>query len=83
MYRRRTALNRNTDRYYKSIELKSGDTLWDIAETYAAACGLSIPEYVQELKASMGLRGTLSMTDITSPLCTVTMCTDNCVKIII
>ena len=49
----------HTDRYYKSIELKSGDTLWDIAETYAAACGLSIPEYVQELKDINGLKGDL------------------------
>ena len=46
-------------RYYKSIELKAGDTLWDIAETYADACSLSVPEYVQELKAINGLRGDL------------------------
>ena len=44
---------------YMSIEIRRGDTLWDIAETYADACGLSVQEYVQELKDINGLNGDL------------------------
>ena len=36
--------------YYKSIEIKSGDTLWNIAEEYAPNTGLSTAEYVVQLK---------------------------------
>ena len=49
----------STYRYYKSIELEAGDTLWDIAEAYADACDLSVPEYVQELKTINGHKGDL------------------------
>ena len=36
--------------YYKSIEIKKGDTLWDIATEYAPYTDLSVPEYVRQLK---------------------------------
>lgn len=40
----------DTHTYYKSIEIRKGDTLWDIAEqTKPADCG-STAEYVQVLK---------------------------------
>ena len=55
----RSEVSETTYKYYKSIELEAGDTLWDIAETYADACGLSVQEYVQELKDINGLNGDL------------------------
>ena len=36
--------------YYKSIEIKSGDTLWEIAEDNLTDEYSSVPEYVQALK---------------------------------
>ena len=36
--------------YYKSIEVQEGDTLWDIASTYADD-SISVKDYVRELKA--------------------------------
>lgn len=36
-------------RYYKSIEVKAGDTLWDIAEIYMDDSYHSVNEYVDEL----------------------------------
>ena len=44
---------------YRTHTVVKGDTLWDIAETYADACGLSVQEYVQELKDINGLNGDL------------------------
>lgn len=40
---------------YMSIEIRRGDTLWDIAEVYAAGTQLSVPEYVARLKQINGL----------------------------
>lgn len=37
-------------KYYTSIEVESGDTLWSIAERYADEEYISIPDYVAELK---------------------------------
>lgn len=45
------------NRYYTSIQLKSGDSLWDIARTYADRSGYSMVEYVEELKRMNGLKG--------------------------
>ena len=36
-------------KYYKSIEVKAGDTLWDIAEEYMDESYHSVNEYVNEL----------------------------------
>ena len=41
----------SSDAYYGSIEIDSGDTLWDIAETYAEGTDMSVPEYVEQLKS--------------------------------
>ena len=59
----RSETTETTYKYYKSIELEASDTLWDIAETYAGACGLSVQEYVQELKDINGLKGDLTHED--------------------
>lgn len=40
----------STEYYYKSVVIESGDCLWNIAEIYADSVGMTIPEYVQELK---------------------------------
>jgi len=45
------------NRYYTSIQLKRGDSLWDIAHTYAKGSGYTIREYVEELKRMNGLSG--------------------------
>lgn len=37
-------------KYYKSIEIASGDTLWDIAEEYVNSNYSSINEYIDEVK---------------------------------
>ncbi len=42
-------------RYYTSIQLKPGDSLWDIAKTYSAGTGYSTAEYVKELRRVNGL----------------------------
>lgn len=36
--------------YYKSIEIQAGDSLWTIAEEYAPCTGMSVKEYIKELK---------------------------------
>lgn len=38
-------------KYYKSIEIESGDTLWSIAETYMTDEYSSVGDYVEELKS--------------------------------
>lgn len=43
-------VDHNSTKYYKTIEITSGDTLWDIAETYIDDNYDSVKEYVQELK---------------------------------
>ncbi len=46
---------RNNDSCYKSIEIKTGDTLWEIAEEYRTADYDSVYDYINELKAINGL----------------------------
>ncbi len=36
--------------YYTSIQIKSGDNLWNIARTYSKGSGYTVREYVEELK---------------------------------
>lgn len=37
-------------KYYTSIEIQSGDTLWSIARRYANEEFISVPDYVDQLK---------------------------------
>ena len=38
------------EKYYTSIHLEEGDTLWSIAQTYCADSEESVEEYVRELR---------------------------------
>lgn len=42
-------------KYYKSIQIEAGDTLWDIAKTYMNDDYNSIYDYIDELKEINGL----------------------------
>ena len=39
-----------SQKYYTSIEIQKGDTLWGIADEYAGSCRMSTADYVTELK---------------------------------
>ncbi len=43
------------NRYYTTIEVEKGDTLWSIAKTYYHHSGMSVREYVYELKLINGM----------------------------
>lgn len=43
------------NRYYTSVQLRQGDSLWDIARQYSSGSGYSCREYVEELKRMNGL----------------------------
>lgn len=45
-----------TQKYYTSIEIQSGDTLWGIASQYAESVSMSTPDYVMELMRMNGLK---------------------------
>ncbi|MDO5406189.1 MAG: LysM peptidoglycan-binding domain-containing protein [Eubacteriales bacterium] len=45
------------NRYYTSIQLRGGDSLWEIADQYADGSGYSTREYLDELKRVNGLKG--------------------------
>ncbi|MBS6645335.1 MAG: LysM peptidoglycan-binding domain-containing protein [Clostridiaceae bacterium] len=44
------ASNQNLHPYYKSIQIKEGDTLWNIALEYKEKSGMDTVQYVRELK---------------------------------
>ena len=44
------------NRYFTSIQIQNGDSLWDIARRYSEGSGYSQQEYVEELKRMNGLR---------------------------
>lgn len=50
-----TAAEVSIHKYYSSIKLKHGDTLWDIADTYMDDNYDSVYEYIKELKEINGL----------------------------
>lgn len=43
-------------RYYTSVQLRQGDSLWNLAEQYRKGSGYSRREYVEELKRMNGLK---------------------------
>ena len=45
----------NRHKYFKSIVLKEGDSLWDIAKEYSSSEYESLQEYIEELKSMNGL----------------------------
>lgn len=51
------ASNDNSYKYYTSVEIKNGDTLWDIASEYITEEYASLQEYVTEVKALNGMQG--------------------------
>ena len=44
------------NRYYTSVQLRQGDSLWDLAEQYRQGSPYSRSEYVEELKRMNGLK---------------------------
>ncbi len=44
------------NRYYTSIQLRQGDSLWDIADQYSKGSPYSVKEYVEELKKINNLK---------------------------
>lgn len=44
-------------KYYKSIVIEKGDSLWSIAEEYMSEEYEGIEEYIKELKSMNGLKG--------------------------
>lgn len=46
----------SVNKYYTSIEIKKGDTLWSIAGKYSENSGLTRSQYLKELKDMNGLR---------------------------
>lgn len=43
--------------YYSSIEIKEGDSLWEIAGRYRKGSRMTTQEYVQQLRRMNGLEG--------------------------
>ncbi len=43
------------EKYYTSIEIQKGDSLWSIAGTYLENSGMTTAQYVKELKNINGL----------------------------
>lgn len=51
-----------TYKYYTSVQIQSGDTLWSIASKYCVECDISVENYVKELCSI----NNLTSSDITS-----------------
>lgn len=51
------ASNDSRYKYYTSVEIKNGDTLWDIASQYISEEYASPQEYVAEVKSLNGMQG--------------------------
>lgn len=43
-------------RYYTSVQIKEGESLWSIAADYADQSEISISDYIEELKQMNGLQ---------------------------
>ncbi len=44
------------DKYYTSIQIQKGDSLWSIAGKYGENSGMTTAQYVKELKNMNGLK---------------------------
>ncbi len=44
------------EKYYTSIEIRKGDSLWSISERYRENSGLTTAQYMNELKNMNGLK---------------------------
>ncbi len=55
LIRTNAEVQEGTDKFYKSVTVKAGDSLWTIADTYKPA-GASTVSYVKELKSINNLR---------------------------
>lgn len=47
---------RIAEKYYTSIEIQKGDSLWSIAGKYGENSGLTTSQYIKELKNINGLK---------------------------
>jgi len=45
-----------SEKYYTSIEIQKGDSLWSISERYRENSGLTTAQYMKELKNMNGLK---------------------------
>lgn len=54
---RSSAKNSTADarRYYRSVEVAEGDTLWSFSSVYAEELGMNTKEYLKELKRVNGM----------------------------
>ena len=41
---------KNTYKYYTSVQIGAGDTLWSIANEYVSGTSLSVNDYIKEIK---------------------------------
>lgn len=48
--RSKAAAQNNSYKYYTSIEIEKGDTLWKIAEEYMSSEYVNVQDYVDEIK---------------------------------
>ncbi len=55
--RTKAAEKMNDYKYYTSVEIKHGDTLWSIASEYVTEEYDNLLEYVMEIKCLNGLKG--------------------------
>ena len=44
------------NRYYTSVQIRRGDSLWNLADKYRQGSGYSRQEYIDELKRMNGLK---------------------------
>lgn len=44
------------NRYYTSVEISQGDTLWSLASQYTKNSGMNTKDYVRELKSMNNLK---------------------------
>ncbi|MGI6070027.1 MAG: LysM peptidoglycan-binding domain-containing protein [Blautia sp.] len=53
------AQNRDTVKYYTTVQVDAGDSLWSIAGEYMTPEYEDMDDYIEEIKSINGLRGNL------------------------